>query len=208
MAALLALGQGCIAGFETPSAYEDQRALCTDDHADEWQELVSECAATQLSAEPCAGLVSFSGSLEGEPLTVESQALWTAFRVQQQLNGAVALDRVTLTGESPYFVFSLALGSLGGSVIESEPRSLTLDSAAELASDHLQDDLASVTLRLDVASESIALRGLPGSGAVVVEVQTLNELAGRFDGSFGSADDQLVGCYHVFAQETVLEGAE
>jgi hypothetical protein len=205
--ALAVFAGGCIQGFESSSAYEDQRALCSDDYADVRQELFDECAASQADADPCYGVVSFSGMLEGTPLTVESLALSTSFRAQQQRNGAVALDRVDVTGASPYFVFSLVLGSVGGSVVGSGARSLVLDSAAELESDHLGDDLASVTLRLEAASESVALRGLPESGTLVIEGQTINEIRGRFDGAFGSADDELEGCFRVLAEETVLDGA-
>lgn len=187
---------GCIEPFETPSEYDTQRFLCSDENQDAWDDAVANCAADDA----CGGVVSFEGKLEGVPVTVESTQRETIFRrVHIGDTDELLLDRIDSFGASPYFEFSLQMKSVGGSAEEEAPaaRELTVDRRANTLADGRTDDLITLDLRLTSGGESVDLFGLTG-GTVELTSQSPDELSGTFDSSFGSESDQVSGCFVIF----------
>lgn len=194
----------CIEPFETPSEYDSQRYLCSEEHQDVWAKAIDDCRA-----EPsCGGVVSFEGKLEGVPVTVESTQNSTIFR-RVRLSGSeeVVLERIDTFGASPYFTFGFKMKSIGGSATEesSVTREMTVDPAAERAADPRGDDVLTVDLRLTGGNESVELSGLKG-GSVVLTKQGPNEIRGTFVSSFGKADDRVEGCFALFATSVNTSG--
>lgn len=189
------LSLGCIEPFETPSEYNSQRFLCSEEHASTYQDLIDECA----SDASCGGVLSFDGKLEGVPVTVESLQSSTVFRrVRVGDASELFLDRVDTFGASPYFNLGLQLKSIGGSAEEEAPaREMTVDRGADSADAPYADTLLRMELRLTSGGESVDLTAEKG-GAVTISTQTPDELSGSFEGSFGSKTDRVEGCFVLF----------
>lgn len=191
-----ALLVGCVDSLETPSAYDAQRDLCSAEHADAWRAAVDSCK----SESDCGGVVSFTGELEGGPVTVESTRQSTVFRrVHLSERDEEVLDRVDSDGSSPYFTFSFRLASVGGGAGQaSAERPLVIDDGANGVSDRLDDDLVMLELYLQSASEDATLRALDG-GSVIIATQSEDEVSGTFTAAFGDSEDPLEGCFHLLA---------
>jgi hypothetical protein len=71
--------QACGEPVEASSVYESQRFLCSDELASEWAEEVESCRLAFQADRSCGGVVSFEGTLQDQPISVESHALFTAY---------------------------------------------------------------------------------------------------------------------------------
>lgn len=190
----LGLSLGCIEPFETPSEYDEQRFLCSEELASTYQDLIDDCASDAT----CAGVLSFRGKLEGVPVTVESLQSSTVFRRVRVPTGDLLLDRVDTFGASPYFNLGLQLKSIGGRADEEAPaREMTVDRGADSAAEPYADELLRMELRLTSGGESVDLTAEKG-GTVTISTQTPDELSGSFEGHFGSATDRVEGCFVLF----------
>ncbi|MBW2254248.1 MAG: hypothetical protein JRI25_06570 [Deltaproteobacteria bacterium] len=194
--AALALTVGCLQPFETPSAYEDQRYLCANDSVDALWEEVDNCGALPT----CGGVASFTGTLEGQPVTVESHLDASAVRLVAQ-GEARMLDGVDLGGNGPYFRFVFAFESIGGDwdVAADTPRTLGYTGAAGSLESHLDDTWVEAFLQLSAAGDSKDLAGTDGE--LVVEEQAPTYVHLSFSGVYGQQEDHIEGCIHVLPLE-------
>jgi hypothetical protein len=188
---------GCTTPVENPPAYDGERDLCASELDDEWRRLVENCRARREDGDMCGGLISFTGQLEGQTLTVDSELGATEFDDVLIADGSKLRNDVKLQGRSPYFVFTFEWRGLGGAVTgEAQERSLSFGSGAG-GTAVLDDDKVRGALRMSVGGETKAFA--PRSGELTIELQTEEEQVASFETEFGSAGDQLVGCVHAFA---------
>ncbi|MBW1877652.1 MAG: hypothetical protein JRI25_14740 [Deltaproteobacteria bacterium] len=194
--AVLALTVGCLQPFETPSAYEDQRYLCANDNADALWEEVDHCSA----APTCGGVASFTGTLGGQPVTVESHLDSSMVRLVT-LGEARMLDGVDLGGSGPYFQFVFGFESIGGDwdVAVDAPRTFGYAGAAGSLESHLDDTWVEASLRLSAAGDSTDLAGTDGE--LIVEEQAPTYVHLSFSGVYGNPEDLVEGCIHVLPLE-------
>lgn len=186
-----------MAPFETRSAYEDQVFLCDD--PDAFDARVEACRAARANGERCGGVISVRGRLQSTDIVVESDMTSSLIR-HQQSDGTLLLDEIEATGPTPYFFLTLQMKSIGGAV-GAEPvddgRTLTFDPSAGAHPDSLSDDRIDVALRISNGAESVDLTGGADDGTVVLTQRARGELAGSFEGSFGSPEDRAEGCFHI-----------
>jgi hypothetical protein len=204
MMLLPVLGGACIPGFDTPRADATIEHLCEADNALRWEGRVDECLDRRARDQACGGVIAFSGRLEGEAVAVASDAMDPVFVFETANNGVVQLDDVAFEGGGPYFDFSLEFGNVGG--IFAQDRVLGIDAASEASGDVLDDELASMGLRVVVPGSSVTLPALTGSGELRFDFQGIMEVRGSFTAAFGTASDEVMGCFQVFGDTTVWEG--
>jgi hypothetical protein len=154
----------------------------------------------------CFGAFSMQGMMQGEPLTVESQLSDAAFGVVQVAgNPTQTLDRVSVTGLSPYFQFIFHMKSVGG-VVQDTPdttaRTLTLNGGASKLTNPLADDQVDVGQFLEVGGASADEEGQVGQ--VVITSLSSTELDGTFHGSFGDPEDVVDGCFAALPSGTTI----
>lgn len=192
----LGLFAGCLSPVENPSEYDLERPLCDSEYSDEWRAIVEACRH-DVEREPgsCQGVLSFSGTLESRPVTVESM-LDRARLVHRTLpeEGEV-LSTVELTGKSPYFVHKLTWLGVGGDLEGgADGRTLKLDPALDDAKkSNFSDDAVTSTLLLSVGSDA---RAFHPTGELFIAAQSEDEVSGSFVGQLGS--DEIRGCFHAF----------
>jgi hypothetical protein len=197
---------GCLDEFKTPSAYQEQRYLCGADSAADFQALAETCKANHK----CFGAFSMQGQLQGEPLTVATTLSDVSFTVVQPSGMSdQTLDRVNLNGASPYFTFVFHMKSIGGVLGDAAaaPRTLQLNAGATSLSDSLADDQINVGQLLEAGGASADEQGLSESGTVDITTLTSGELAGTFQGTFGSPADAVTGCFDAIPAETTINFA-
>jgi hypothetical protein len=197
-------GGACIAGFDTPRADATIERLCDAENALQWEGRVEECMERRAQDQVCGGVIAFSGRLDGEAVTVVSDAQDPVFAFETANNGVVQLDDVAFEGGGPYFDFTLEFGNVGG--IFAQDRVLGIDAASEASGDVLDDELASLGLRVVVPGSSVTIPALTDSGELRFDFQGIMELRGSFAAAFGTASDELAGCFQVFGDTTVWEG--
>lgn len=204
---LAVVTSGCLGKFNTPSAYHEQTYLCDPAHAAQFQAIVDGCKVDG----GCAGAFSMRGTLQGQPLTVETSLSDVGLGVVQRPGDTVVkLDRVNLTGASPYFQFVFHLKSVGGEVTaagDATPRTLQLNASASGLPDPLDDDQVNVGQFLEAGGASVDQQGLSSSGQLVISFQSLEEVKGAFHGEFGEATDSVDGCFDALAVETTTNPA-
>jgi hypothetical protein len=202
--ALILFASGCLGNFKTPSAYQEQRFLCDDAHAADFQALVASCRNNMN----CTGAFSMQGTMQGEPLTVESKLTDSTFTLVQAAGSTVQkLDRVTLNGASPYFDFVFHLKSVGGLVTaagDMTQRDLTINGGSTSLMNPLDDDQVDVGQLLEAAGASADEAGRTGTGTVSITYLSTTELQGTFHGSFGDPTDVVDGCFDAFPAETAV----
>jgi hypothetical protein len=200
--ALILFASGCLGDFKTPSAYQDQRFLCDDAHAADFQAVVDGCQKDGS----CAGAFSMQGTMQGEALTVETALSDASFTLVQMAGSTVAkLDRVNLNGASPYFDFVFHMKSVGGLVTaagDATGRDLSINGGSTGLMNPLDDDQVDVGQLLEAAGASSDQAGRTGSGTVSISYLSTTELRGTFHGSFGDPSDSVVGCFDAIPAET------
>jgi hypothetical protein len=190
---------GCAMPVENPSVYEAQRFLCAEEHAGALQDAIEDCRDDFERDESCAGVLSFTGQLEGEPITVESRlASSEVLDLRSDGEGSEIREELKLSGSSPYFHFTISWLDIGGDLTGGADDRTLQYGAARDRGEALQDDRVSVSLRMTVGGESRAFT--PRQGELITELQRLDEHAAAFSADF-AADDHLDGCFHAFANE-------
>ena len=196
---------GCIDGFGAGTAYDDQRFLCADEREEEWEQRRADCLAAFLDDDACAGVVSFSGTLESQAVTVDTDLVDSTFKFNQDILGTFDLVSIVAVGPTPYFTLSFNLGSVGGATSTNlDGRDLELDQAAASKDGNFDDDLVSISLRLTGGGDSVSLEGRTGTGQVHLSLQTFRELTGTFSGQFGGEGNDVDGCFSIFPVESIL----
>ncbi|HMJ14871.1 MAG TPA: hypothetical protein VK524_25840 [Polyangiaceae bacterium] len=194
-ASLLAL-LGCTVAVENPPAYDAERDLCAAKRKGEWERRLASCRDEYEADASCGGLISFTGQLEGEPLTVDSELGASEFSDRVNAEGAELREDVKLQGRSPYFVFTFEWRGLGADLSsENGPRTLSFGAGVG-GQESLEDELVRGALRMTVGGETRAFA--PRGGSLVIERQTQGEQVATFETNFGGSDD-LTGCFHAFA---------
>jgi hypothetical protein len=187
---------GCTVALENPPAYDAERDLCAAKRQGEWERRLASCREKYETDAGCGGLISFTGQLEGEPLTVDSELGASEFSDRLTADATELREDVKLQGRSPYFVFTFEWRGLGGD-LSSEDGARTLSFGAGVGrQESLDDELVRGALRMTVGGETKAFA--PRGGSLVIERQTPDEQVATFETNFGGSDD-LTGCFHAFA---------
>jgi hypothetical protein len=190
---------GCAMPVENPSVYDAQRFLCAEEHDGALRDAIEDCRNDFERDESCAGVLSFAGELEGEPITVESRLLSSEF-IDQRLDGEGSEIRqeLKLSGRSPYFHFTLSWLDLGGDLTGGADERTLRFGAAPDPDEAFQDDRVRASLRMTVGGESRAFT--PREGELTTERQRLDEHSAEFSADFAPGE-YLEGCFHAFASE-------
>lgn len=191
---------GCAMPVENPPVYESQRFLCADEHSDAWRDAVDDCHEDFERDQSCAGVLSFTGQLEGEAVTVESLLGTTEFLdLRADGEGSELRQELKLKGASPYFQFVFSWLDIGGDLTgEADDRTLH-HGTAEDRDTVLDDDRVRTAFRLTVGGESRALT--PREAELTTERQRIDEHVATFNADFGASGDYLEGCFHAFPIE-------
>jgi hypothetical protein len=197
------LHAGCFNPVEASNAYDDEVDLCALEQAPEYARRVAECRARwQQDPRSCAGVVSFTGLVQGVNVVVDAELSGTEVR-DFQVGQGTQRDRVKLLGASPYFLFELTMKLLGTPLDATSARTLNINPARDPESSWYADDRGEVELSLLAgASGEVQLT----RGQLVIEQQTANENSGHFEGS--NDKDSLRGCYHAFTTDMTLQLGE
>lgn len=109
---LLFLGLvACAERVDAPSAFTEEQYLCDAEHAAKFDEQVEECREAHLTDGSCAGIVSFQGVIESQPVVVDA-TLFKATSVDNRGPNGSRSRSVGLKAYAPYFLFSLELEQL------------------------------------------------------------------------------------------------
>jgi hypothetical protein len=206
----LTLGAGCAQPMLTPSAYASERDLCAPGQEAALAAELEACRAARAAGEPCGGVVSFHGTLEGQPVVVDAHLDGTTLtQAREPDSGDRVLEEARTHGRSPYFQFVFDMKSVGGRMAEGAARparTLLVQPGAEDLDGNLEDAAMELSLRLAVGSESVDLMGQQG-GSVTVASEGLHALSGTFDSGFGTAGDRVAGCFHLLADRVLVSTA-
>ena len=121
---ILVLGAGlagCGDALHAPSAFAEEQYLCDEGHRSEFDALVAACRDVYLRDRSCAGFVSFRGTIDLQPVVVDSRATQAVIQDQPR-GGGVVTHALTVSASSPYFIIRLlfvdastpASGVIGG----------------------------------------------------------------------------------------------
>lgn len=182
----------------TESAYSQQRDICGED-SELFAPRLEDCRARFQADRSCAGVIGFSGNIEGVEVIVESDLTIARLGQVETLAGPIVRNSVELIGRSPYFEYSLVVKDLGGGIDDpsAPPRTLSIGTAAGV----WDDDLFSAGLRLSTGAESDDLNSV--AGTLVSTLQIVDEQAGQFELELESGD-VVAGCFHAIATESTL----
>jgi hypothetical protein len=203
--ACLLTAAGCVAPVETEPAYASEHFLCGPESEQQWMDEVEDCRVRYEDDESCAGVISFEGLLEDIPVALDGEVSKAEFVDAIDGDGAALRDAVKIYGRTPYFLFTLQLKEIGGETLDAQERTLRVG-RADGPLEELTDETVRPSLRMSVAGDSADLAGR--SGELVIERQSASEQAGTFALRFGSAGDELDGCFHVFATERTFYTAD
>lgn len=198
LGALVALAlAGCAMPVENEPVYASQRFLCADELSDELRDEIEDCRDAFERDGSCAGIMSFTGQLEGEAITVESVLESSEFLdLRAEGEGSELRQELKLSGSSPYFSFILSWLDIGGA-LDGDGDDRTLQYGARGSGmTTLEDDFVRAALRMTVGGESRAFT--PREGEITSQLQRLDEHAAVFSADFGASGDYLDGCFHAF----------
>jgi hypothetical protein len=202
-ALLAGLSGACFDPVQAPNAYDAEVDLCAPVNAETYRARVQDCRLRwQQDHGSCAGVVSFSGTLQGVRVVVDADLEQTQVR-NIQVNGVTYRDRLKMVGTSPYFQFELASKLVGGTEdVGVGIRTLAIHPAVDPQSTWYEDSRVDVELGLFAGtSGDIQL----SSGELVLEEQTADESSGRLHGKSLDGESELSGCFHAFTTEMILE---
>ncbi len=197
------LGLSCVEKFETPSAYDTQRFLCSGPDAPFFNKGVVVCRKKIEEGQECGGLISFKGFLEARPIVVESSLEKGTYGVVP-FDGGQLLDSAEGIGSSPFFRFLVKFSSLGNASADGGLRSLRVESGSNSLLDPLEDDRLSFSLRV-FGTDSVAFNGQ--GGELRMTSQSPSEAIGTFTTQLtgGSPDDEIEGCFMVYREATRIQ---
>jgi hypothetical protein len=193
----MALLGGCgIDPFETPSAYDQQKFLCTDPDA-----LEAAAVACESSEEDCPGVVSFQGQVQRVQIRVDTTLQHSLVRVAQGPQGVRNLSRVELAGAAPYFHFEVAISSLGTPWPEDSAAlhwELDFGTPSETTALDFEDGVGAVEWDILAGTDGAMLASNPDAGLIHVGFVSDERVDLRFAGGVGPVDDTLDACAVVF----------
>ena len=192
----VSLMSGCPDGVGLVPLYETEIDLCTAERADELASRVDACRAAHELDGSCAGVMSFTGTLFGEAVVVDTELVETEEDQAVFPDESAALDVLTLYGDSPYFAFRIAHSLIGGAPdLGDASRVLEIGGTTDNDPGWSTDALARAEVRISAPPDSVDLAMTRGQ--LVMTYQTAGEHAGTF--SFARGADTLTGCFHAFS---------
>ena len=191
---------GC-SGIDVESAYGSERYLCTDEQADRWQAELSQCRTDHDADRSCGGLLSLTGRMHGQPLTVDARLEVARFEDVLRADGVRLRNEIKLNGIGPYFHFRVRLWEVGGELSGAGPTlAVMAGQAPGVDPGPLLDSFVRASLRLSAAGQSMESPAV--AGYVSSPVQAESEQAATFRFEFGS--DEVEGCFHALRTEFSL----
>lgn len=191
-------GSGCTSGFDTESAFSEEEYLCGSESVAEWQAAVDTCRDAFDLDESCLGVISFRGELQGVAVVMDATLDATHFQNLIRTNFTLTRSEISLVGFAPYFGFELTIDSIGGVIPSDSPWPLVIGATPDDVLRH-EDAFAQAAMRLSAGSDSADLNFV--SGTVDVELQRVNEIAGRFAFVGFREGNDIEGCFHAFDPE-------
>src|SRR5882672_10924624 len=92
---------GCANPIAAPSAFTEERYLCDATNVPEFNSSIAECRA-RVGDQRCLGFVSLQGTIDGQPIVVDSPA--TRVEVEEETQGTgTKTEGLMVWGRSPYF---------------------------------------------------------------------------------------------------------
>jgi len=202
-AAMVPALSGCSA-LDVESAYASEHFLCGEEKAERWHRELEQCRIEHAADGSCAGLLSLTGRLHGQPLTVDSRLEVARFEDVIRSDGVRMRNEIKLNGLGPYFNFRVRLWEVGGELSGSHP---TLEVIAGHAPGSeprpLLDSFVRASLRVSAAGQS--MESPAAAGYLSLPIQEETEQAGTFRFEFGS--DEVDGCFHGLLTEYSLTAA-
>lgn len=194
---------GCDGGVDLVPLYAQEVYLCTEAMAPELEARVQDCRARFLEDGSCAGVISFTGRIEDEDVTVDTELERTEADYAVFPDASAALDTLSLYGYSPYFEFRIVINMIGGAPEYTGPaRTLALGGPTDLEEGWSTDLFTRVALRVAAPpdSQDYAL----SRGEVTITLQDEDEHAGTFTLERGTSES-ITGCFHSFTSETQFD---
>ena len=193
---LVVLAPGCTEGFDTESAFATEQYLCDPESASAWAARIEACRSAFEVDASCVGVLSLQGQLQGVDVVLDTDLETAEFEDVTRFDLSRSRDEVSLIGFAPYFGFELRIDSIGGAVPDAAtPRPLAVG-PTPVREARYDDEFVQVAMRLAAGGDSADVNFL--SGAVDIDVQELNESAGRFNLVGGRAGDAIEGCFFAF----------
>jgi hypothetical protein len=198
-AALVAALGGCSA-VEPESAYASERYLCGEEQGERWRLELEQCRIDHQVNGSCAGVMSLTGRLHGEPLTVDSRLEVARFEDVVGADGVRLRNEIKLNGLGPYFHFRIRLWEVGGELGAQPALEVIAGQAPGAEPRPLRDSFVRASFRLSAAGKSV--ESPAAGGYVSLPLHAESEQAGIFRFQFGS--DQIDGCFHALLTEYSL----
>lgn len=199
VSAALALA-GCVSPVDITTAYETETYLC--DEPELYAERVAACRALRDAGETCSGVFSFEGELDGVPVVVDADLVEVVTGSVRLPDTSLVRDGLDLFGDSPYFSFRLAIGSLADPDTRPDGDVTQTVRISPPCEDGTRDDLVDISMRVIAASGSSDDNLV--SGTLTMTRQTTDEHIGSFDGTFRDGGS-LRGCFTVFTDRATVE---
>ena len=98
---------GCAAPLNAPSAYEGERFLCGEEHANEFDALVAECLEANLRGGACEGVASVKVDLTSQHAVVDSPLTSANYGPDPR---DPVMRAMGVRGVSPYFAYHVNMG--------------------------------------------------------------------------------------------------
>lgn len=180
LAFLAALLFGCSDPLDAPSGYQDQAFLCAADAQAAREDKTRACNADAA----CSGWVSFSGTLQGQPVTVSSDLGSVRLDAVKAPGVGLVREALTVHAESPYFALRWVFSALPPLEATSEVLALPISISAVDGSVHS-------ALRLEGGGTSVEFSGRDGQ---LLTSWTAQEQSGDAHVNLGSGN-VIDGCF-------------
>lgn len=96
----------CANAIAAPSAFTEERYLCDATGFPEFDRSIADCRA-RAGDQQCLGFVSLQGTIDGQPIVIDSPVTKVRVDEETQTSGAKT-EGLTVWARSPYFDFRLA----------------------------------------------------------------------------------------------------
>jgi hypothetical protein len=99
---------GCSSALDAPSAYETAQYLCGEAQSAAWSAELDSCRAIRAAGGLCAGVLSFRGIVDEQPVVASIHARTASFVEIFEPNGN-SIRSLRARATAPYFDFSLTI---------------------------------------------------------------------------------------------------
>jgi hypothetical protein len=207
----VATAMSCIQDLHEFQPYADVSATCTvgADPSDAAALCLQERSG---NSKACAGSISFAGQLQGAPVAVVDQPLFTGdFRECHPPSGPDLITEASLTGTAATFFYTLRVRGLGGvndgSVTLLNPQTyVPAIEGDDSVMSVLTNGQVSVLLRIQNGKESASVVAETAQGYFRFVHMDTARIRGEFDLFFREPGDHLSGCIDALATNVILTG--